>query len=261
MDPLLFGIIAFNILSLVLAPLLANHNYDQMLDCDGRANYNAMDLTKHEEDYMKALFHLIVEGDSEKAGTNQLAEYLKLSPASVNSMLKKLKKKALVAYEKYGKLELTKEGTAIAMRLIRKHRLWETFLHDHMNFSWEEVHDVAEQLEHIQSPKLIRELDRFLGYPKRDPHGAVIPTEEGAYEVIPQITLAEMEPGKKCKLTSVRDSSASFLKYVSKVGLALTSEILVEEIQDFDGSMLIQFNDRVMTVTQKFAEHVFVEPI
>lgn len=218
-----------------------------------------MDLTKNEEDYLKALFHLTVDGDSEKAGTNQLAEYLNLSPASVNSMLKKLRKKNLVSYEKYGKLELTNSGESVAMRLIRKHRLWETFLHDHMNFSWEEVHDVAEQLEHIQSPKLIKELDRFLGYPKRDPHGAVIPDETGSYEIPDEVTLSEIKPGQTCRLSSVKDGSAAFLKYVTKIGLALSSEIYVEEIQEFDGSMLIRFNDQVMTVTQKFAEHVYVE--
>lgn len=220
-----------------------------------------MTLTKTEEDYLKALFHLSMENESDKAGTNQVAEYLGLSPASVHNMLKKLKAKDLVAYEKYGKLSLTEGGKSMAVRLIRKHRLWETFLFKHMNFTWDEVHEVAEQLEHIQSSKLISELDKFLGYPKRDPHGAAIPNELGEYSREPQITLASLQVGDSCRLTSVRDSSAPFLQYVSRIGLALSTRIRIAEIQAFDGSMTIETEGSAYTVSRKFAEHVFVEKI
>lgn len=218
-----------------------------------------MELTKSEEDYLKALFHLIVETRAEKTGTNQVAEYLEVSPASVSSMLKKLRSKELVDYEKYGKLQLTESGERIAVRLIRKHRLWETFLHKHMNFSWDEVHDVAEQLEHIQSPKLIQELDKFLGYPEKDPHGAIIPSADGAYELAPKLKLAQLQAGDRCRLVSVLDSSVTFLQYVSKIGLALSSEIRIVDIHDFDQSMTIAFDDQEMMVSHKFAENVFVE--
>ncbi len=218
-----------------------------------------MDLTKAEEDYLKTLFYLIVESGEGKAGTNQLAEHLEVSPASVSSMLKKLKNKELVKYEKYGKLELSDKGKAIAVRLIRKHRLWETFLYQHMNFSWDEVHDVAEQLEHIQSPKLVFELDKFLGFPKRDPHGAIIPNEDGTYDIKPKITLSSLKIGDRCRLTSVKDSSVAFLQYVSKIGLVLSSELKVEDKQEFDQSMLISFDDKKITVSKKFADNVFVE--
>lgn len=220
-----------------------------------------MNLTKNEEDYLKSLFYLIVERGETKAGTNQLAEYMDISPASVSSMLKKLKKKGFVNHEKYGKLELTKEGEAIAVRLIRKHRLWETFLHQHMGFTWDEVHEVAEQLEHIQSTKLIEQLDKFLGYPKRDPHGAIIPNDAGEYNIIERRTLASLEAGDKCKLISVKDSSVTFLQHVTKIGLALSSEIKVKDILEFDGSMLISFGKKSITVSRKFAENVFVEKI
>ena len=155
-----------------------------------KANLN--NLTKSEEDYLKALFQLLIEDNSEKVGNNQLAEYLKVSPASTNNMIKKLKTKNYVVSEKYGKLELTDEGRAIAVRLIRKHRLWETFLYNYLNFSWDEVHEVAEQLEHIKSYKLIDELDRFMDFPEKDPHGELIPNAKGEYKVIPKITLSSL---------------------------------------------------------------------
>lgn len=220
-----------------------------------------MELTKTEEDYLKALFHLIVESEADKAGTNQLAEYLGVSPASANNMLKKLKGKALVAYEKYGKLELTGQGKAVAVRLIRKHRLWETFLHQHMNFSWDEVHGVAEQLEHIQSPKLIAELDRFLGFPRRDPHGAVIPGADGEYDTPPKATLSSLQAGDACRLVAVDDSSEALLRYVSRIGLALNSRIQVEEIHEFDGSLAILVEGVLTMVSKQFADRVFVEKL
>ena len=220
-----------------------------------------MELTKNEEDYLKALFQITIETENQKAGTNKLAEYLGLSPASVSNMVKKLKEKGLVEYERYGKLELSPSGSQIAIKLIRKHRLWETFLYKYMNFSWDEVHEVAEQLEHIRSPKLIQELDRFLGYPSKDPHGEVIPDADGGFNILPKKTLAEQLKGNKCRLVSVRDNSAAFLKYVSQIGLALSSDIEILEIRDFDNSLLISFNGQQESVSKHFAEHIFVVEI
>lgn len=220
-----------------------------------------MNLTKNEEDYLKALFSLTKDSQDSKAGTNQLAEYLGLSPASVNGMLKKLKAKDLVSYKKYGKLELTKTGSDIALILIRKHRLWETFLYKCMNFTWDEVHIVAEQLEHINSDKLISELDRFLGYPQTDPHGAVIPDAKGNFKELQKITLAEVEAGLKCRIIAVKDSSVEFLKYVTKIGLELSSEIAVIEKRSFDESLLIEFDKKQLSVSKKFCDNIFVELI
>ena len=220
---------------------------------------NSNNLTKSEEDYLKALFQLLIESDSSKVGNNQLAEYLKVSPASTNNMIKKLKTKNYVVSEKYGKLELTEEGKSIAVRLIRKHRLWETFLCKYLNFSWDEVHQVAEQLEHIKSQKLINELDRFMDFPARDPHGEVIPNADGEYSVLPKITLSSIQEGAICQLVSVNDASVTFLKYVSEIGLALSSEIKVLEVREFDNSIKIQFNNIEETVTRKFADNVFVK--
>ncbi|MBW1295540.1 metal-dependent transcriptional regulator [Aquimarina litoralis] len=222
---------------------------------------NLNNLTKSEEDYLKALFQLLIEESSEKVGNNQLAEYLKVSPASTNNMVKKLKAKHYVVSEKYGKLELTNEGRAIAVRLIRKHRLWETFLYNYLNFSWDEVHEVAEQLEHIKSYKLIDELDRFMDFPEKDPHGELIPTSSGEYKVIPKITLSSLKEGDVCRLVAVNDGSVNFLRFVSEIGLALSSEIKVLEVREFDKSIRIQFNETVETVTRKFADNVFVKVI
>ncbi len=220
-----------------------------------------MDVTKNIEDYLKAIFYIINESKNGKAGTNQLAEYLNLSPASVSSMLRKLKEKKLIAYEKYGKLELTKNGHEIAVQLVRKHRLWETFLCDQLNFNWDEVHEVAHQLEHIQSPKLIFELDKFLGHPKFDPHGDVIPDEKGNFKNQSRLTLSQLKKGNLCRLVSVKDSSAVFLNYVTQIGLALSSEIEVMELREFDDSILIAFNDKMENISKKFAENIYVEII
>lgn len=218
-----------------------------------------MNLTSNTEDYLKALFHLTSDSNEKRAGTNQLAEYLGISPASVSVMLKKLKDQDLVKYQKYGKIELSARGYDAAIGLIRKHRLWETFLHEHMNFSWDEVHEVAHQLEHIHSDKLVEELDNFLGRPEFDPHGHVIPDREGNFEPLSKRSLADLKQGQKCRLVSVRDSSASFLKYVTQLGLALSSEIEIGEVRDFDASVEIHYDGRKESVSRKFAQNIFVE--
>lgn len=222
---------------------------------------NTNNLTKSEEDYLKALFQLLIEDSSVKVGNNQLAEYLGVSPASTNNMIKKLKSKKYVVSERYGKLDLTEEGKSIAVRLIRKHRLWETFLCDYLNFTWDEVHEVAEQLEHIKSQKLIDELDRFMDFPEKDPHGEVIPNAKGEYAILPKVMLSSLEEGDVCKLIAVNDGSVNFLKYVSEIGLALSSEIKILEIREFDKSIKIGFNETEETVTRKFADNVFVQKV
>ncbi|WP_074408711.1 MULTISPECIES: metal-dependent transcriptional regulator [Aquimarina] len=222
---------------------------------------NLNNLTKSEEDYLKAIFQLLIEDASVKVGNNQLADYLKVSPASTNNMIKKLKSKGYVVSEKYGKLDLTEGGKSVAVRLIRKHRLWETFLCNYLNFTWDEVHDVAEQLEHIKSRKLIDELDRFMDFPKKDPHGEMIPNANGEYSIVPKITLSSLSEGDVCQLIAVNDGSVHFLKYVSEIGLALSSEIKILEVREFDKSIRIKFDNTIETVTRKFADNVFVNKV
>lgn len=221
--------------------------------------YYLNEITKSEEDYLKAMFSLMSETEEDRVGNNQLAEYLSVSPASANNMVKKLKKKNLLLSERYGKLQLTPEGSEIAVWLIRKHRLWETFLSKYLNFKWDEVHEVAEQLEHIRSEKLTSELDRFMNFPKKDPHGEVIPDAAGNFRKEPKIMLSSLQVGDKCTVISVNDGSVEFLKYVSQLGLALSSEIEILEHREFDSSIKIKFERQTETVSKKFADNVFVQ--
>lgn len=215
-------------------------------------------LSHTEENYLKALYKITFESGSNEAGTNELASLLIVKPATVNDMLKKLKEKELVDYEKYGKIKLTNNGQKIGLEIIRKHRLWETFLYDKLEFSWDEVHEVAEQLEHIQSAKLIDKLDKFLDYPEFDPHGDPIPDKSGALKIQHKKTLSEIAVGSNCKMVAVKDNSSPFLQYVDKVGLGINNEIKVVSIQDYDSMMVIEVNGQHSSVSQKFAENIFV---
>ncbi|MBS1666142.1 MAG: metal-dependent transcriptional regulator [Bacteroidetes bacterium] len=216
-------------------------------------------LSQTEENYLKALFHLTSEtANKSETGTNELAAALNVKPATANDMLKKLKEKKLINYEKYGKVSLTAAGRRQAIEVVRKHRLWETFLYEKLQFSWDEVHEVAEQLEHIYSPKLIEQLEKFLGYPEFDPHGDVIPNAKGELKLQARKTLSQVMVGKSCKLVAVKDNSASFLQYVVKVGLGLSSKIKLISRQEFDGTTEIEVNGKKSMVSQKFADNIFV---
>lgn len=216
-------------------------------------------LSHTEENYLKALFHLTVEREGKmEAGTNELAAALNVKPATANDMLKRLKEKGLADYEKYGKISLTASGRKQAVEVVRKHRLWETFLFEKLAFTWDEVHEVAEQLEHIQSPKLIEKLDQFLEYPQFDPHGDAIPNALGEWEMPERKLLSEAPVNKVCKLVAVRDSSPAFLKYVDQTGLKLGSKIKVVSRMEFDGTMELEINKMRVTVSEKFAAHIFV---
>ena len=215
-------------------------------------------LSKTEEDYLKALLHLIWESNEKQTGTNKLADLLGIKPASANNMLKKLRDKKLVSYVKYGKINLTKQGKSIAVNLIRKHRLWETFLYEKMDFSWDEVHEVAEQLEHIHSPKLINQLDKLLDHPKFDPHGDPIPNSDGEIKKHSKKTLLEINEGSMCRMVGVRDNTTAFLKYVSEMGLGIKTNIKVVSKQEFDNSLHIEFNGNLILVSEKFAKNIVV---
>jgi DtxR family Mn-dependent transcriptional regulator len=173
-------------------------------------------------------------------------------------MLKKLKEKELVDYEKYGKISLTVEGRKNAIYVLRKHRLWETFLYEKLEFNWDEVHEVAEQLEHIHSEKLVDKLDKFLEYPEFDPHGDPIPNKKGELKVQFKKTLSDVAVGSSCKMVAVKDNSSSFLQYVVKVGLGINNEVVVVSKQEYDAIMVIEVNGVRSSVSQKFAENIYV---
>lgn len=216
-------------------------------------------VSQAEENYLKALFHLTSEIQNKtEAGTNELAEVLDVTPATANNMLKKLKEKDLVSYEKYGKITLTQKGRSVAVQTVRKHRLWETFLYQTLNFTWDEVHEVAEQLEHIQSAKLVEQLEKFLGYPAIDPHGDPIPGARGEIKSVKRKTLVEVEVGQTCKLIAVKDNSSSFLQYIVRLGLGLSSKIKIVNRQEFDGSMEIEVDKVRSSISKKVAQNLFV---
>lgn len=215
-------------------------------------------LSYTEENYLKAMLKLTIDSETGEAGTNELAAMLEVKPATVNDMLKKLKEKQLVDYKKYGKITLTSAGKKIAIEIIRKHRLWETFLYKKLEFSWDEVHEVAEQLEHIQSAKLVAKLDKFLDYPEFDPHGDPIPNQQGELKNPFKQTLASIEVGDRCTMVAVKDNSTTFLQYVDKVGLGINLTIKVLSKQVFDDLIEIEVNGIRSTVSQKFAENIYV---
>ena len=240
-------------------------------------------LSQTEENYLKSLLHLAMEkevgGDSGdggargdvgravkgdvgggggEVGTNELAAYLGVKPASVNDMLKKLKEKKLVNYEKYGKISLTDEGRKKAVDVVRKHRLWETFLYEKFDFTWDEVHEVAEQLEHIQSAKLVDKLDEFLNFPAYDPHGDVIPNAKGEMPVVHKKTLQEEEVGHRCTMVAVKDNSAPFLQYVNKMGLSINNKIKVLARHSYDQLIEIEVNGKTCSISPRFAQNIVI---
>lgn len=218
-----------------------------------------MIISVTEENYLKAIFSAtnLAEG---RVGNQLIAERLTINPASVTEMLRKLDEKKLIEYSRTEGAKLTKGGLKAAVKVIRKHRLWETFLVGHLNFTWDEVHEVAEQLEHIQSDKLSDELAMFLDNPSFDPHGDPIPDKNGKMPIIKSKILAEAEIGKKVKVVKVGDNTASFLKYLDKQGIALADILIVKEIQDFDKSILVQLKGKKeVYLSAEAAKKIMVE--
>ena len=198
--------------------------------------------------------------DRPEAGTNEMAAYLGVKPATATDMLKKLKEKELVTYQKYGKILLTDVGRKKGIAILRKHRLWETFLYEKLDFSWDEVHEVAEQLEHIQSAKLVDKLEEFLDFPEFDPHGDPIPKANGDIPTIDKVLLSEIKAAETCSVVAVKDTSALFLQYLEKLRITIGTEIKVLERIDFDGSLTVQIEtEEPRSVSMKFAESLFVK--
>lgn len=212
-----------------------------------------------EENYLKAIFKLSDGGD---VSTNALSEEMSTRAASVTDMIKKLSDKGLVDYEKYKGVTLSDKGREVAVSVVRKHRLWEVFLCDKLEFGWEEVHEMAEQLEHIQSDALIDRLDAFLNFPKYDPHGDPIPDKQGKFAKNNFIELTKADKNQSYVLTGVSDHSPAFLKMLEKWGLAIGSELRVNDINEFDGSLeLIVKDGQAIFLGQKSCAHILVKAI
>ncbi len=212
--------------------------------------------TSTTEDYLKAIFKL--SGPLKKGvSTNSIAEELSTKASSVSDMVKKLSDKSLVHYIKYQGSTLTKEGEEIALRVIRKHRLWEVFLVEKLEFGWDEIHEIAEQLEHIRSSKLIDKLDAHLGFPKSDPHGDPIPDKNGLFPTIQKLKLNELQVGEKAILIGVSEDSKDFLSYLDKIEMQLGSSIQVLDCFKFDKSIKVRINNKTeLTFSELVAKNL-----
>lgn len=216
------------------------------------------ELSFAEENYLKAIYHLSSDR-RRQVNTNAIADKLNTKPASVSDMIRKLSEKGVITYIKYQGVNITEVGKKRALWVIRKHRLWEVFLVNKLGFNWDEVHEVAEQLEHIKSSLLISRLDEFLEYPKFDPHGDPIPDEDGIISSKPRMILSELKVGDEAELVSMKDTGIAFLNYLDRMELKIGAQIKILEIMEFDGSREIESNrSKSITISQQVSDNLLV---
>jgi DtxR family transcriptional regulator, Mn-dependent transcriptional regulator len=208
-------------------------------------------MTLSEENYLKAIYHLTTLNGTE-VSTNAIAEKMETKASSVTDMLRKLAEKELIHYKKYQGVSLTQTGRLAAKMIVRKHRLWEVFLVEKLAFAWDEVHDIAEQLER---------LDDFLGNPTEDPHGDPIPDREGRILKTEKQLVSELAEGQEGLCVGVRDTSSEFLQYLDKNGIALGAHITIVGREPFDGSLAIRVDGALHSISGKVAANLFVKPV
>lgn len=216
-----------------------------------------LNYTTSEENYIKAIYHLQkVDG---MVTTNELAAELQSKPASITDMMKKLKAKKLLNYQPYQGFRLTADGTKVALGIIRRHRLWEFFLAQKLKFTWDEVHEVAEDLEHVTNKKLIDKLDEYLGFPRVDPHGDPIPDANGKIETSKKICIIELPVNTVTTVVSVSDHSSEILELLEHKKIAIGTKVEVKKKFEFDNSMEIKINRQpVITISEQLAKNIFV---
>jgi DtxR family Mn-dependent transcriptional regulator len=218
-----------------------------------------MAISFTEENYLKVI-HRLSEATQEDISTNAVAEQMQTKAASVTDMLRKLADKGWVNYQKYQGVRLSPTGEKIALSIVRKHRLWELFLVEKMGFNWDEVHDIAEQLEHIESDELVNKLDEYLGFPKTDPHGDPIPNKEGILPELAYSQLSEIKANKTCKLMGVAQDSTVFLQLLTKLNLSLGAKLDIQEINEFDRSIFVSINDAApIFISHEVAKNILVK--
>ena len=217
-------------------------------------------FSQSEENYLKTIYHLSLISNK-GITTNAIAKKLETKASSVTDMVQKLSEKELIIYKKYQGVTLTEFGKKNAANIVRKHRLWEVFLVEKLNFSWDEVHDVAEQLEHIKSQKLIQELDAFLGFPTHDPHGDPIPDDKGNLKIIQKSLLSTLVKNESGICVGVIDSSSEFLQFLDKKGITLGKQITVLEKEEFDDSLSILINEKKLSISQKIANNLYIKKL
>lgn len=216
-----------------------------------------MKYSASKENYLKAIFHL--QQEQESVSTNALAEALQTKPASVTDMLKKLKSQKLLQYEKYYGVRLTPEGRKVALLIIRKHRLWECFLVEKLQFGWEEVHEIAEELEHISSKKLVDKLESFLDFPRSDPHGDPIPDINGKIPQLQQLAVSELPLNSPAIVNGISDQSQNMLELLKHKGLQLGTRLEVKKKFEVDGSVELKVrNQQSVTISDHVAKNLLV---
>ncbi|ULQ57315.1 metal-dependent transcriptional regulator [Flavihumibacter rivuli] len=216
-----------------------------------------MKYSTSKENYIKAIYHLQQEQDV--VNTNALARVLETKPASVTDMLKKLKEQKLLQYQPYKGVKLTAEGKKLALLIIRKHRLWEYFLVSKLGFGWEEVHEIAEELEHISSKKLIDRLDDFLGNPRTDPHGDPIPDQHGKMPVVHQTRLLELPLNTPADVISVTNQSTEMLELLTHKNIGIGTKLEVKKHFSFDKSLELKIQDQpAFNISEQLAANIYV---
>ncbi len=215
-------------------------------------------LSQTEENYLKGIYSISLH-TGKSASTNNIAKKLNTKASSVTDMLKKLSDKKLVSYKKYQGVHLTSKGENIAVKIVRKHRLWEVFLVEKLHFNWGGVHEIAEQLEHIESDELTSRLDNFLNFPTKDPHGDPIPDSDGKIRTKKSILLVNAKLDKNYKIASVKDNSSAFLQFLDKHSITIDSTLDVLEKFEFDQSITVKINNKqLLTLSKKVCANVYV---
>lgn len=215
-------------------------------------------MTNSEENYLKVIYHLS-ENEVDGVNTNAIAAKIQTKASSVTDMIKKLAEKKLVFHQKYQGVILTENGLMEAKMIVRKHRLWEVFLLEKLGFNWDEVHEIAEELEHIKSRKLIDKLDALLGFPTEDPHGDPIPDKHGVIPKNDKKLISEGELNKKYICVGVNDSSSDFLQYLDKHKIALGTKLKIIEKESFDNSYTIEIKNKTFTISNKIATKLYIK--
>ena len=217
-----------------------------------------MKYSASKENYLKTIFHL--QNESGIVSTNEVAAAMQTRPASVTDMLKKLKKQKLLLYERYKGFKLTNEGRKIAIQIIRKHRLWEYFLVEKLKFEWDEVHEVAEELEHISSKKLIDSLDKFLSFPQTDPHGDPIPDDLGKFNDTPSQNLLDVPLNRPARVSGITSQTSEMLELLRHKGISIGTKVEIKRKFPYDNSLELKVkNLPVITVSEQVAKNILVK--
>lgn len=215
-----------------------------------------MNYTSSEENYLKAIFHL--QSTAGNVSTNALAERLQTRAASVTDMMKKLSAKKLLNYKPYYGFTLSTEGKKIALFIIRRHRLWEYFLSEKLDFGWEEVHHLAEELEHVSSRELIDRLDKYLGFPQFDPHGDPIPDSKGKIKMQSKVLLKDLSADQVAEVCQVTNQSPEMLELLQHKHIGIGTRLEVKKHFDFDGSIEVKVKNTTLTISEQLAKNIFV---